>query len=193
MSTDVDFDKLWSDLREGDESAASKLVEHYETEIRRYIRYRLTDPSLKRIVDSLDICQSVFGRFFLQITSGQIELDNPRQLRALLLTMARNRLYDEARHEHAARRDARLVRFGETALEGVKGDAETPSQLVAAEELLALVRSKLSSDDQYLIEQKLSGRPWAELAGELGGSPDALRKRTERALDRAARSLGLVE
>jgi RNA polymerase sigma-70 factor (ECF subfamily) len=192
VSSDADFQRLWLRLRQGDESAANELLHCYEQEIRRYIRFRLTDPSLRRIVDSLDICQSVFGQFFVQLSDGCLELENPRQLRALLLTMARNRLYDEARREHAARRDVRRLNTGDTALDAV-GISETPSQIVAAEEVLAVVRAQLSTEEQYLIDQKMSGRQWADLAGELGGTAEGLRKRAARALDRAARALGFVE
>jgi RNA polymerase sigma factor (sigma-70 family) len=193
MSDDSEFDRLWDELRLGNESAASQLVQKYEAEIRRYIRYRLTDPRLKRIVDSLDICQSVFGRFFVHLANGELDLHNPRQLRALLLTMARNRLYDAARHEHAQVRDAWLVQAGDTALQGVDAGEETPSQIVSAAELVAAVRSELSDEDKHLISERLAGRQWADLARELGSTPEALRKRSERALDRAARALGLVE
>jgi RNA polymerase sigma-70 factor (ECF subfamily) len=193
VSTDSEFDLLWKRLRDGEPSAADELLKRYEPEIRRYVRFRLTDPSLRRIVDSLDICQSVFGRFFVQLSTGAIEFDKPQQLRALLRTMARNRLYDAVRHEHADRRDVRRVRSDEAALDAAGDSAETPSQMVAAEELLAAVKAQLSAEEQYLIEQKLSGRPWAELASELGGTAEALRKRATRALDRAVGALGLVE
>jgi hypothetical protein len=81
---------------------------------------------------------------------------------------------------------------GDTALDAV-GISETPSQIVAAEEVLAAVRAQLSTEEQYLVDQKMLGRQWADLASELGGTAEALRKRTARALDRAARSLGFVE
>jgi RNA polymerase sigma factor (sigma-70 family) len=193
VSTDSEFDLLWKRLRDGEPAAADELLKRYEPEIRRYIRFRLTDPSLRRIVDSLDICQSVFGRFFVQLSTGAIEFDKPQQLQALLRTMARNRLYDAVRHEHADRRDVRRVRSDEAALDAADDSTETPSQMVAAEELLAAVKAQLSAEEQYLIEQKLSGRPWAELANELGGTAEALRKRATRALDRAVGALGLVE
>ena len=37
------------------------------------------------------------------------------------------------------------------------------------------------------------GRTWAEVAAELGGTPDGRRKQLTRALDRVARELGLDE
>lgn len=193
VSTDVEFGRLWSRLLLSDESAADELLSRYEQEIRRYIRFRLTDPSLRRVVDSLDICQSVFAKFFVQLSAGAIELDNPQQLRALLLTMARNRLYDEVRREHAERRDARRARSDSATLDAVGDSADSPSQIVAADELLGAVRAQLSAEDQYLIDQKFSGRQWSELAQELGGTAEGLRKRATRALDRAVCSLGLVE
>jgi RNA polymerase sigma factor (sigma-70 family) len=193
LSTDDEFTQLWSRLSRGEESAANELLNRYEQEIRRFIRFRLSDPSLRRVVDSLDICQSVFGRFFVQLSTGAIELDNPQQLRALLFAMARNRLYDEVRREHAVRRDSRRAQSDEAALDSLADKADSPSQLVAADELLQMVRRQLSAEDQYLIDQKLSGRPWAELANELGGNAEAIRKRATRALDRAVQTLGLVE
>ena len=193
MSTDAEFERLWLRLLSNEESAADELLSRYEHEIRRYVRFRLTDPSLRRVVDSLDICQSVFGNFFVQLSAGAIELDNPQQLRALLVTMARNRLYDEVRREHAERRDARRVRSDEAALHAVGDGMDSPSQIVAADEILAAVRAELTTEDQYLIDQKLAGRQWAELAAELGGTAEALRKRATRALDRAVCKLGFAE
>ena len=43
-------------------------------------------------MDSTDVCQSVLGNFFGRATSGQFELKDPKQLVALLVIMARNRI-----------------------------------------------------------------------------------------------------
>ena len=42
-----------------------------------------------------------------------------------------------------------------------------------------------------MIEQRKPGRGWEELAEELKTHPDTLRKRVARAIERAARELGL--
>ena len=47
-------------------------------------------------MDSTDVCQSVLGNFFGRATSGQFELKDPKQLVALLVTMARNRITNHA-------------------------------------------------------------------------------------------------
>ena len=64
MSSDTSFEELITRVRAGNEEAAAELVREYEPEIRREIHFRLTDPSLRRIVESVDICQSVLANFF---------------------------------------------------------------------------------------------------------------------------------
>src|SRR5437867_5093684 len=111
--TPVSDEKIVGDLlrrlRTGDGAAASELVRRYEPEIRRAIRVKLTDPRLRRVLDSVDVCQSVLGNFFVRAAAGQFELDNPRQLLGLLVTMARNKILDHARRQQAGRRDQRRV------------------------------------------------------------------------------------
>jgi len=52
------------------------------------VRIRLTDSRLRRYVDSVDICQSILGRFFVGFFAGKYELRSPEQLIAILLRMA---------------------------------------------------------------------------------------------------------
>ena len=114
------------------------------------------------------------------------------QLRKLLLRMAENKLRDRARELNAERRDPRrLLADGEGALERVAAAGGTPSQIVAGVELLQRVREQLSGEERYLVDQRALGRKWADLAAELGDSPDALRMKHARALDRVAQQVGL--
>src|SRR4029077_19420860 len=135
---EVEFQDLIRRVRTGEQTAASDLVRKYEPEIRRAIRLRLTDPRLNRVLDSMDICQSVLANFFVRVHAGQFELDRPEQLLRLLVTMARNRLLDQARRQQAGRRDARRV--DAAAEEGLANIADagtgTPSQIVSHAELL---------------------------------------------------------
>jgi DNA-directed RNA polymerase specialized sigma24 family protein len=115
-------------------------------------------------------------------------------LRKLLVAMARNRLRDHWRSERAERRDNRRLEVG--------GDVEsadaacptpTPSVLVSERELLEQLQARLSPEERELAEQRALGREWAEIAATVGGSPEAARKRLARAVNRAARELGLDE
>src|SRR4051794_11644781 len=98
-------------IRGGDERAAEDLVRRYEPEIRLEIRtwLRLRDPRLRRVFDSMDICQSVLASFFVRAAVGDFDLDEPRQLVRLLVGMARNKLADRVRHHQRKRRHVRRV------------------------------------------------------------------------------------
>ncbi|WP_010581792.1 RNA polymerase sigma factor [Schlesneria paludicola] len=190
----MEFQTLLDRVKSGDQDAAASLVDNYEPLVRRFIRFRLTSPSLRRTFDSLDICQSVLSKFFVEISAGDLELNDPAQLRALLLTMARNKLYDRVRDAQADRRDVRRMEgTGDEALAQVAQPGESPSEVMAAKEILNLVQEQLSDDERYLIEQRMSGTPWEQLAAQLGASPEALRKRMTRAIDDAAKRIGFRE
>jgi RNA polymerase sigma-70 factor (ECF subfamily) len=193
MSEEEAFRELIRKVRSGDQQAATDLVRQYEPEIRRAVRLRLTDPRLNRVLDSMDICQSVLANFFVRVHAGQFELDRPEQLLRLLVTMARNRLLDQARRQQAGRRDARRV--DAAAEEGLANIADsgagTPSQIVSQAELLQRVRSQLTEEERLIAERRALGQDWAEIAKEMRSTPEAVRKKLGRAMDRVTRRLGL--
>ena len=192
MSEEQAFHDLIRRVRAGDQQAATELVRQYEPEIRRVIRIRLTDPRLGRDLDSMDVCQSVMANFFVRAAAGQFELDRPDQLLRLLVTMARNRLLDQARRMRTGRRGGQHGPMaGEEVLSGVAASGQTPSQIVAEKELMQAVRGQLTEEERHLAEQRAQGRDWAEIAKEFGSTPEALRKKLSRALDRVTKQLGL--
>ena len=103
------FVDLLERVRSGDQEAATLLVHQFEPELRRTVRVRLTDPRLRRFVDSADICQSVLANFFIRVRIGEFDLRQPDQLLHLLLTMARNKVLDKARRQQARKRDQRRI------------------------------------------------------------------------------------
>lgn len=190
MDAPTDFAALIQRIRGGDQDAAAELVRQYEPEIRRTIRVRLRDNRLRRAFDSMDVCQSVLGNFFARVAVGQFDIDRPEQVLKLLVTMAHNKLNDQARRHQAKRRDARRQEAGDPELLAALPDpASSPSQVVAGRELLELVRRRLSEDERYLAEQRTLGRDWADIAAERGGTPDALRMKLQRAMDRVLEQL----
>ncbi len=195
MTEEETFRDLIRRVRTGDQQAATDLVRQYENEIRRAIRVRLTDPGMCRILDSMDVCQSVMANFFVRARGGQFELERPDQLLRLLVTMARNKLLDQVRKQHSERRDQRRLAPGPSAQLDAVADrgASTPSQIVSEEELREAMQRQLSPDERFLAEQRALGRDWAEIAREHGSTPEALRKKLARALDRVTRHLGLDE
>jgi hypothetical protein len=77
--------------------------------------------------------------------------------------------------------------------EALAATGATPSQVVAGEELLRELRARLTEEEQRLADLRAAGRSWAEIAQEMGGSPDARRVQLQRAADRVARELGLEQ
>jgi RNA polymerase sigma-70 factor (ECF subfamily) len=193
MSEASDFHDLIRRVRAGEDAAATELVRRYEPAIRRAVRIRLGDTRLERAFDSMDVCQSVMASFFMRAALGQYELDAPEQLLKLLATMARHKLADRVDQERARCRDNRRVEEGSAETREVAAGSSTPSRQVAARELLEEVQRRLSHEERQLVELRQQGFGWAEIAEQLGGSPDSLRKRLSRATDRVARELGLDE
>lgn len=185
-----DLSTLIARLRQSDPTAAEELVAAFEPEIRRFIRFRLGTPQMRRLVESVDVSQSVFAKFFVDLQRDAVCPETPEQLRMLLLTMARNKICDYARRHKAAKRDLRRIDAGDTALDRAFYEEPTASDTVSADEILEAVRSQISENDLALIDARLSGRKWNDLVEEFGGSADALRKRVTRVIDAAAKRLG---
>ena len=193
MDSSVEFADLMRQVRAGDAEAAAKLIQHYDAELRIIARVRLNDPGLRRVMDSMDICQSVLANFFVRVSHGQFELDSPEQLLKLLASMIRNKVTDHARRQKADRRDFRRTSGADAYEVDVAGSQETPSQIMSAKELAQACHERFTSDERDLIEQRKLGRGWDELGQEFGLSPDALRKKVTRAVDRVAHEVGLDE
>ena len=194
MTDSQSFADLLQCVRAGDQDAATRLVREFEPELRRTVRVRLTDPRLRRFVDSADICQSVLANFFVRVRVGEFDLSQPDQLLHLLLTMARNKVLDKARRQQADKRDQRRIEADPSAaLDAVPGPAHEPPRIVEAQELLEQVRKLLDDDERHLADERALGKEWPEIAAELGARPDALRKKLTRALDRVMVRLGLEE
>src|ERR1700722_16338340 len=131
MTDPTTFVTFMRRIRAGDGRAAEELVRLYEPLIRREVRLHLEDRRLARLFDSMDVCQSVLGSFFLRAAAGQYDLERPDQLAKLLVTMARNKLASAARGEHRRRRDQRRVApDGAGELAGVADPRPAPDEAV---------------------------------------------------------------
>jgi RNA polymerase sigma factor (sigma-70 family) len=94
-----DFGALLRQVRDGSEEAAWELVGRYGEMTRRAVR-RVLDDRLRAKFDSLDFVQIVWSSLFR--ARGKLErFQRPEELAAYLVTMARNKVFDEARHRLA--------------------------------------------------------------------------------------------
>ncbi len=184
--------ELLQQIELGNQAAAEEFVSRYLPEIRRAVRVRLTDPRLRRVMDSVDVCQSVFANFFVRISMGEYDLNHPGDLAALLVTMARNKLLDHVRRLQSQKRDQRrFTADGSQALAGITDSQAGPAEIAANKDLLAEVRGRMSAEEQQLADLRSAGLDWPEIALRFGATADALRKKFTRAIDRIADQLGL--
>lgn len=188
--------ELLGRVRTGDPAAAEDLVRTYEPELRRAIRVRLTDARLRRLVDSIDICQSVLAGFFVRTAAGQYDIQTPEELLKLLVTMARNRVIDWARRSQADRRDGRRnvsIQNADGSELQFESSQPGPASVLVNRDLLEQVRNRLNADELKLMEQRAEGQNWNDIAASTGEHANAVRMRLTRALDRVAEELGLEQ
>ncbi|MCI0682954.1 MAG: sigma-70 family RNA polymerase sigma factor [Gemmataceae bacterium] len=180
-------------IRAGDEQAATELVRRYEPLIRREIRLRLADRRLERAFDSMDVCQSVLGSFFIRAAAGEYDLENPEQLVGLLVKMARNKLASAARKQYRRRRDTRRQTVPSDDLDRLPGKETPPSEQLRYQEQLAQVLRALTDEERQLAQLRSQGRSWDDIAAELGGTGNARRMQLARAVSRVVKELGFEE
>jgi RNA polymerase sigma factor (sigma-70 family) len=189
---DDDFADFIRRIRSGDPEAAGELVKRYEPAIRLEVRLRLRDSRLRRLVDSMDIGQSVLASFFIRTAAGQYDLEDPQKLVKLLVSITRNKVAYHARKQRTQSRDQRRVSALDLA-RNLAGPDQTPSAIVADRELLQKVQERLSPVEKELAKRRGQGQGWAKIAAEMGGTPQACRMQLARALDRIAKELGVEQ
>jgi DNA-directed RNA polymerase specialized sigma24 family protein len=128
--------------------------------------------------------------FFVRAATGQYDLDTPDQLLRLLTTMARNKLLNQARQQHAARRDTRMV-SADVAEHDIVDRGPSPSRDAEARELLHEIHRRLAPDLLQIVELRNQGHDWNSIAATIGGTPAALRQKLHRALARLSEQFGL--
>jgi DNA-directed RNA polymerase specialized sigma24 family protein len=188
------FAELVNRAGRGEREAAHRLIERYESAVRRQVRFTLMDNKLRRVLEETDICQSVMGQFFNGLGAGRFVLDGPEQLIGLLKQMVRNKITDQARYWRAGCRDyLRNITPGDSVDPAEPMSLEpTPSRVVEDREFLAEFESRLSDWERMIFAFRRQGMNWPEIASRTGGGAEAIRKRFERALDRVGRTLDIV-
>lgn len=189
---DLGFTELVDRAGRGESEAVRRLIERYESAIRRQIRFALMDNKLRRVLEETDLCQSVMGQFFSGLRAGGFALDSPEQIIGLLRQMVRNKIIDQARYWRAGRRDyLRNITPGDSdvPIEPVSSEP-SPSSVVENSDYLAEFEGRLSDWERTIFAFRRQGMSWPEIAERTGGGAEAIRKRFERALDRVGRLLG---
>jgi RNA polymerase sigma factor (sigma-70 family) len=178
------FQELLRRVQAGDPQAERDLWDLYSPAIQRVVRARLYHRGVRRVLDSADVCQSVFCNFFLRFRQGQFALGNAADLFKLLFTMARHKVLAQLAHQCAGvRSPERLETAGLDEARLLAGDP-TPSQQAAVRDLAEHYLHLLPPDERRLAELYFAGNTWEEIAAQVGGLADSLRIRLMRAINR---------
>jgi RNA polymerase sigma factor (sigma-70 family) len=191
MNRNKDFLELIGQVFRGDADAACVLVRRYESAIRIAVRTRLSDPVLRRQLDSMDVCQSVLASFFIRAATGAFDLQEPGQLVALLMKMAQNKLATHARHQYRQCRDVRRLHESNGRREQLISRAPGPARQVAGKELLGRALEMMSTETRGIAERRMQGESWSEIAAQIGGTSEGRRKQYDRAVSHIADVLEL--
>ena len=196
MTDDEAFRDLIRRVRAGDQQAAYDLVRQYEPEIRRAVRVRL-DEKLGRVLDSVDVCQSVMGNFFVRAAAGQFDLEHPAQLFKLLVTMARNKILDHFRRDQrqpAAAGGSDIQRRLNEMADPLSDEPDAAEDQIMTRQLhqaLESIRPGLEETTwRAFWKVQMENREPREVADEMGMTPAAVRKARYRVLERLKAEMG---
>jgi DNA-binding CsgD family transcriptional regulator len=78
-------------------------------------------------------------------------------------------------------------------LEGVVDSRPSPSEIVSRQEQWELLKNSLSNEEQQIVDLRLAGHSWDEIATRLGGTGPARRMQLSRRLDRLERQVGATD
>jgi DNA-directed RNA polymerase specialized sigma24 family protein len=188
------FQVLIDQAQRGDQTAVHDLMSQFEPNVLHSARALLVGLRYRLPIEPSDICQTVFCSFFVKLLQGRLKLDQAEDMLKLLSIMTRNLVYDEIRKQRTHRRGARQEAESDgthDVLSEVAARGGTPSYIVACHELISEIRRRLDEDEIRLLDWRIAGGNWAELAATMNCGADALRKRLDRALARVLGELNI--
>lgn len=173
MSQEEDgFRRLIQRVRDGDAESALELLERYSPHVLRLIRRRLSG-GLRAKFDSADFVQAVWVDFFCE--SQPRDFHCPEDLIRFLVTLARNKLYDELRRRTQSERynvtremsldDLALVWDGE--IEAIDLRQPRPSQVAVARERWSRLMADQPPLHRKILELRCQGATFLEIAEQL--------------------------
>jgi RNA polymerase sigma-70 factor (ECF subfamily) len=172
---------LLAQWQAGDQQAAAKLWWRYATQLIRLTRKWLS-AEMARHLDPEDVVQSVYRSFFTVARSEAFVLRHSGDLWRLLVSITRHKLYDQFR------RQGRLKRHpGGGAVTGLGGlEAElvthqpTPEEAAALADELRLALAGLDAEQCRMVELRLQGYKFEEIARASGHHERTVRRVLQR-------------
>jgi len=164
------FQLLLDQVRQGSHEAARVLEQRYGEHILRIVRRKL-HKTLRTKFDSIDFVQNVWASVFTR-PYNLPAVETPDDLATWLGVLAANKVADEGRHLQTKKRDvSREVRFDEHAAFAGPHPASrdpTPSAVAVYHEQLERLVVKQPPKVRRVVELKMQGLTYDEIAAALG-------------------------
>jgi DNA-directed RNA polymerase specialized sigma24 family protein len=165
-----EFEELLGRLRRGEAEAFWEILERYDSYMRSVVHHSL-NPKLRTKFDSIDFTQAAWASFFRQREEIKAFV-NPRQLLEFLKQIARHKVATEHRRFFStAKHDVnREMPFDDAAHGGatVPNLLWTASQVAIARERWEATIAGKPAQYRLILELRLSGMTYEEIASELG-------------------------
>jgi RNA polymerase sigma-70 factor (ECF subfamily) len=162
LSDDHPLDDLIDRLNDGDVDAAERVFLAYEPYLRIAVSRQLNG-GLRSKLDTMDIVQAVWADVLTGFRDAGWRFANRDQLRAFLLTLARNRLIDRRRHfRQAIERERPLHEANPGELPAT--NLPRPSEIVQGQELWLKMLDQCPPQHRELLRLKRQGLTLNEIA-----------------------------
>lgn len=166
-------------IRDGSEEAAWELVERYGERVQRAVR-RSLNRQLRSKFDSLDFVQLVWYSFF-RAKSQLDRFDQPEELAAFLVTMARNKVGMEVRRrllteKYNVNRETSLERRDAGPPTDVPDRVPPPIEIVIARERWERIMEDQPRHYRRMVELRLQGNTQQEIADKIGVAACTVRR-----------------
>ncbi len=172
--SDDHLDDLIDRLNDGDIEAAERVFLAYEPYLRMAVSRQLSG-ALRSKLDTMDIVQAVWADVLAGFTESGWRFADRGQLRAFLLTLARNRLIDRRRHfRRAIERERPLDEAEPQDLPAA--NQPRPSEVVQGRELWARMLDRCPPQHRELLRMKRQGLTLAEIAESTGLHEGSVRR-----------------
>lgn len=166
-----DFAVLMENVSAGSEEAIRTLLDQYGSYIFRAIRRRL-NRRMRTQYDSQDFAQAVWASFFAN-REAIPRFARPEELVAFLGTVAGNKVIDEIRRcfdtqKRNLNRDQSLESTITRSGISPVSKSPSPSQVAVAKDQLEILTKDEPSEYRRVVELRMSGATFNEIADELG-------------------------
>jgi RNA polymerase sigma-70 factor (ECF subfamily) len=166
----------------GDQDAAEQLFQRYAHRLAALVRSRLSNRFAQRL-DAEDVVQSAYRSFFGHVQEGRFAIERGGDLWKLLVVVTLHKLQHQVRHNSAEKRD--VVREQRDRTEDERfvdliAQEPSPIEAVALADQLEEVMRRLDPLHRQMLELRLQGHDWAEIAAATQRTQRTVRRVLER-------------